>query len=519
MTKKIQNYLNATSFFQILSALLTSLMLVSGCSTQTPLMRAAKDGNIGGAEGLLKEGKDINERNGQDETALLYAAHEGQAGMVRFLLEHGAAIDAKAVNGITPLMEASALGHIDVVDILLHAGAKPNAQELRGLTALHFAAINGKSNAVRLLLMGGSDVNARAQGGVPPLIEAASAGQTEIVSMLLDQQADVDAKTQIGETALHYASGRGHKKVVQILLARGADPFARNHNGQTPSAIADISQQPEVAQLLRESERKATGVTTEKPDQLHPPPLASVNEGNTLGQLQGLYYYEMNVRGHETNSYLFMSNGRVFNGFPPGGVATFSELNLEPACQRFPQKCGTYDVTGHQIVFKWGGGKAPERFSLQSLTLKRPNDLLNIGGKKYYSVHGLGSSVLNGTYMWPNKMNTGTILYSSPYAEVTGDMNTATVIGSEHYVVFSPNGEFQEIHSGSLQSYGTTGALFGDNSKQDRGRYRISGHTLVFQYQNGQKKSFTFFITPQFSENPHVVEQFYLDGDDLALKR
>jgi len=107
-------------------------------------------------------------------TPLIRAAKAGDVVMVDLLLKHGALANLKNQPGYTPLMAVSGLGSNNVdlrgrfrdekngiaaAKLLLAAGAKPDAREDQGRSALHGAAQNGWNDFIRLLAANGANLN------------------------------------------------------------------------------------------------------------------------------------------------------------------------------------------------------------------------------------------------------------------------------------------------------------------------------------------------------------------------
>src|SRR5215813_5657153 len=94
---------------------------------------------------------------------LLDAARKGDLSAVRTFLRTGVDVNAMDSNGNTALQCAAASGSIAVVQALLGAGADVRSQSKDGFTALHAAAVEHEVRIVELLLSAGADVNSRTQ--------------------------------------------------------------------------------------------------------------------------------------------------------------------------------------------------------------------------------------------------------------------------------------------------------------------------------------------------------------------
>jgi ankyrin repeat protein len=132
-------------------------------------------------------------------TPLLRAAKAGDIPVVKLLLAHGALPDLANFNGDTPLMAAVGKGWINSPT----RGAFYNEQEALQVYALLHAA--------------GADVNAHTHFDETPLHSAALRGWNEIVKQLVVDGAKVDAADRNGLTPLDFAMGRIPKAFNAIL--------------------------------------------------------------------------------------------------------------------------------------------------------------------------------------------------------------------------------------------------------------------------------------------------------------
>ena len=91
---------------------------------------AVRRGSVDDVRRFLKEGVDVNSREGLGETALMAAACRGHADVVRLLLEAGAKVNADDDYYRTALSFAAEHGHPEVARLLLDAGANFNALDV-----------------------------------------------------------------------------------------------------------------------------------------------------------------------------------------------------------------------------------------------------------------------------------------------------------------------------------------------------------------------------------------------------
>jgi uncharacterized protein len=240
------------------------LMLASGtlAATDSRLLDAARVGDKGAVQSLLKEKADVNARQPDGATALSWAAYHDDLNMAELLISAGANINAANDYGITPLrlacdnasfpmverllnsgatagdsefMSCVRTGNLAAVKAMLAHGAHVDAKEGReGQTALMWAAAEQHPDIVRTLIEHGSDVQARATGAFTALMFAAQRENLDTVKALVAAGADVNAATPNGETPLLIAAESGREAIGIFLVEHGANPNVAEENGLTP---------------------------------------------------------------------------------------------------------------------------------------------------------------------------------------------------------------------------------------------------------------------------------------------
>ncbi len=239
----------------------------------TPLLFAARRGDVASARLLVAAGADVDAAAESGTSPLVVAAHGGHGALAAFLLEAGAdpgaagagyaALHAAVLRGDPPLVRAL-LAHGADPDAILERGTPARRvsadwrlpHRMIGATPLWVAARFREPAIMRLLAEYGADpwaalggetaVMAAIQGGstrgrfgIPPPDAGEEARRTVgAVTASLDAGADVDARNENGDTALHLAASRGLDAVVTLLAERGAALDARNERGQTPLGLA-----------------------------------------------------------------------------------------------------------------------------------------------------------------------------------------------------------------------------------------------------------------------------------------
>ena len=268
----------------------------------TPLLFAARQGDVETAQALVEAGADVNDTAAAGTSALVVAAHSGHGRLARYFLEQGADPNAAAA-GYTALHAAVLRSQVDLVGALLAHGADANAvltratpgrrfsadyslrHQLVGANAFWLAAKYGELEILRVLADHGADPLATPAGsgmsalqatmgitsgtedrrnrvGIPPADHSDAEQRTvELARITLDLGVDVNAADARGDTPLHYAVRQGYESVIEFLASRGADLNARNGRDQTPLTLARSAQpipgsyergtRPTVAALLR----------------------------------------------------------------------------------------------------------------------------------------------------------------------------------------------------------------------------------------------------------------------------
>lgn len=252
----------------------------------TPLLFAARVGDLESANVLLAVGADVNESTPEDGSALVIAAASGHERLAMFLLERGADPNATDAFGVTALHYAVRRGILELTGFefyaerlpppnmhelaqaLLARGANPNAQiranfpsnaryhegqlvSLIGATPLLLAAHTADVNLLRILLGRGADPKLATKGGDTPLLLAAglvrdaslttaeqNAQALESVKLLVELGVDLNQANARGQTALHAAAGMGADALIQFLADQGAQVNLKSKSGETPWSIA-----------------------------------------------------------------------------------------------------------------------------------------------------------------------------------------------------------------------------------------------------------------------------------------
>jgi uncharacterized protein len=201
---------------QTTSVQLIRMLLVAGANPNLqlklfPPYRSLRDDR--GADSLLTIGA----------TPLLRAAKGGDLPALKLLLAHGANAELPTATGVTPLLAAAGVGSA--------------ALDTRGRYKTEAQALT----AAQALLDAGVDINEADRGGQTALHGAASWGWNDMVKTLVDRHANLLAKDSRGRTAADVAMGgastfgRGASEahpetaaLLRQLMANSTQPTARN---------------------------------------------------------------------------------------------------------------------------------------------------------------------------------------------------------------------------------------------------------------------------------------------------
>ena len=232
----------------------------------TPLVLAARQGNLQAVKALAEKGADLNKASGDGSTAMVVAIQNGHYDVARYLVEKGADINKANEKGWTPLylsvkhrnLETGTIPvpnqhqAFDFIKLLLDRDVDVNARigfntEIRngqratwfeedGATAFVRAALCGDIEVMRMLLAKGADPKIKTTDGTTALMAAAGVGYTEgfiqyrskedsiaAVKLLLELGADVNAQNDGSMTALHGAAHRAALEEIKLLVEHGAD--------------------------------------------------------------------------------------------------------------------------------------------------------------------------------------------------------------------------------------------------------------------------------------------------------
>jgi ankyrin repeat protein len=252
----------------------------------TPLMFAAREGDLESAKLLVAAGAEVNVQGGDGKDALSLAIFNGGYSVASFLVDKGANVNQPDAQRFTPLFWAVDRRNMEtapnfpwvvtedplpLIKKLLDAGADvkwvvnntPRARMRDGspriifATALMRAAFSGDIELVKLLLSYGADPNVVSRDNETTLLAAAANGfipgyskgrspaeRLEVVKLLVELGQDVNAFDNYGITPLMVAANIGDVPVIQYLIDKGADLAAydlgKKNDGAFGSSIEPL---------------------------------------------------------------------------------------------------------------------------------------------------------------------------------------------------------------------------------------------------------------------------------------
>jgi ankyrin repeat protein len=252
----------------------------------TPLMFAAREGDLESARILVAAGADVNAAAGDGKTALSLAIFNGNYELASFLVDSHADVNRADAQRFTPLFWAADRRNMEtapnfpwmvtadplpLIQKLLDAGAAvnavvdntPRARMREGsprivfATALMRAAFSADLVLVKLLLAYGADPHIVSRDNETTLMAAAGTGfingynrgksaseRLEVIKLLVGLGEDVNAADNYGITPLMVAANMGEVAIIQYLIDQGADLSAydlgKKNDGQFGSSIEPL---------------------------------------------------------------------------------------------------------------------------------------------------------------------------------------------------------------------------------------------------------------------------------------
>ena len=217
---------------------------------KTPLMEAARLGEVRNVELLLKYGADPKICDNRDRTPLMFAASAPKysARIVKLLLEKGAERLRADEDGNTALFMAIKAKNQDAALYLLSLFPnfnKKDASTLVGFAAMKYAIDAGNLELVKAILAKKLPVNMDLSVIYRSLRFATLEGWYEVLAE--------NGVIEDGKTPLFWAAQKDQVEIVKYLLDNGADPMARDHAGTSPE---DYARKRETVRVIKDAAKK-----------------------------------------------------------------------------------------------------------------------------------------------------------------------------------------------------------------------------------------------------------------------
>lgn len=185
---------------------------------QTPLMVAAKSGDLSVLNGLLEYKANPNAQDNDGWTAAMHAVRSNEPKIFRLLGKHKADFNLTNKDGVTALAMAVSDNKANAAVAMLDNNANPDfAMGAGKYNALMLAVSKGNQTLAQTLLQYKANPNAKNAAGVTSLMIAAHKDQDMIISLLLKAGAKADVKDDEGKTALQIAKQNDAQKAVVML--------------------------------------------------------------------------------------------------------------------------------------------------------------------------------------------------------------------------------------------------------------------------------------------------------------
>ena len=254
----------------------------------TPLLFAARSGDVESARLLLDAGADLHDTAADGNVPLVIAAHSGHASLAAFLLERGAGVNAAPL-GYTALHAAVLRGGLrdrrvrntdpaaglPLVETLLAHGADPNARLTRptpvrrwshdfalmnrwlGATPYWLASKFLELEMMRALAAAGADTRMASDDGATPLMAAAGLGYSRGGgSAFIKDRRDFSSYNPVASaeqgSRIPAAEERLAREAVALAIELGGDVAAASASGDTALHAAASHGMDSVIELLVE---------------------------------------------------------------------------------------------------------------------------------------------------------------------------------------------------------------------------------------------------------------------------
>lgn len=169
------------------------------------LIKRTKKNDLQGVQEFIKQGANINARDGVCKTALYYAIENNKVEMVKLLADNGIDVNKISDNFTNKfaLIKAVEKGNFEIVRLLVKKGAAVNLPDMYyfpqeckvGMAPLIEAITRGHIEIAMFLIDWGADVNCYTEW-TSPLVAAIEKGNIQLISRIIEMGADVNLEVR-----------------------------------------------------------------------------------------------------------------------------------------------------------------------------------------------------------------------------------------------------------------------------------------------------------------------------------
>lgn len=192
---------------------------------QTSIITYVKNNQLDAVEKALKEGANVNTKDGDGRSLLLLATRATNYDMAKLLVSYGADVNLQDNMLDSPFLYAGATGQTTMLRLFLAHGARFDIFNRYNGTALIPACERGHVETVKLLTSTkGFPIDHINRLGWTALLEAVILGDgssryQEIVGILKAAGCDISIADNDGKTPLQHAKAAGYSAIVKVLEA------------------------------------------------------------------------------------------------------------------------------------------------------------------------------------------------------------------------------------------------------------------------------------------------------------
>ncbi|XP_046568390.1 serine/threonine-protein phosphatase 6 regulatory ankyrin repeat subunit C-like isoform X2 [Haliotis rubra] len=217
-----------------------------GLHGRTPLLEAARGGQIPAVDFLVSRNADVKIVDNMDNSLLHVACIGGHLGMVKHVCPWFN-IDDGDTHGWTPTMVASVFGESAVFDYLRRQGTDLTLVDKTGDDVFTLALQGGSRQIIERLSPDGQYVKKHTPWTI--LMRSVVTGSFEKLKVCPDNSPDLVQTDQFGDSLLHLACRGGNRHCVEYLLPT-FDINVRGRYSWTPVMMAAVCGHGDVFQLL-----------------------------------------------------------------------------------------------------------------------------------------------------------------------------------------------------------------------------------------------------------------------------